>query len=414
MAIKAKKHEIDLGIGSAITEIGDCDDSIPGIDPFEVKPIGAASAELVPTMLGDELQRSPEEQSYINATSQEQRNAEMRVDSLLSAPMSAIQLANELGYKGDLSPGALEDGIRSAMRRTIEECLDIGKRLLLLKAVTAHGQFTQRVELLGFHPRMARKFMTATQKFAKTDLKSVLKIGTQTKLLELLVLDDEELEGLGNGESVGDLNLDDIECMSVSELKAALRTHKREGSVEAKKAEERANRLQYQLDEKEDLIEALRNAQNLNPEFRLETNIIREQSALLDQQCAVALAALGDMADALDNEDGSEPEWDIRFQSVWFAAHAAYARALLLVQSLRSMDVDDLMIPADPGEFKEGLFTAQEAKAFIDEVDSNRIVLAEKLKLKRDKLEEDAPRGPGRPKKAKKPKIGARHVSKNL
>jgi len=406
MAAKTKKPEIDLGIGSAMAEIGDCDDSLPGIDLFEAGSINTASTELMPVS---------------------------------DTPNQLIELANELDYEGELSVGALEDGIRLYQRRTVEDLLMLGKYLLLLKQACKHGEFLPRIELLGVSKRTAQRFMQAVHKISKSDTAALLttKVKDQGRLLELLTLDDDEIKGLVDGEDIAGVELDEVDSMSVSELRRAIRAHKQESeehakriqtaltesladkhakekaglegeirdkAADAKKAEERANRLQCQLDEKEDLIDTLRNAQNLNPEFRLETNIIREQSALLDQQCAVALAALGDMADALDNEDGSEPEWPIRFQSVWFAAHAAHARALLLVQRLRSMDVDDLLIPADPGEFQAGLFTAQEAKVFIDEVDSNRIVLAEKLKQKRDKLEEDAPRGPGRPKKVKNQK----------
>jgi hypothetical protein len=137
---------------------------------------------------------------------------------------NAVAVARQLGYDGTLTVGALEDEIRFYQRRTVEACLELGKRLLILKELTPHGEFESRAELLGISKRMAQKFMSATLKISKTNSNSLLKAaGTQTKLLELLVLDDGEIEVLENGGSVRGVTLDAIEMMSVSELKKALR-----------------------------------------------------------------------------------------------------------------------------------------------------------------------------------------------
>ena len=133
-------------------------------------------------------------------------------------------LATQLGYDGDIAVGALEDGIRLYQRRTIEDLFELGKRLLLLKEQCLHGEFQSRVELLGFDPSLARRLMSATLKFAKQETSPVLKsVKTQSKLLELIVLDDEEIQVIEEGGSIGDVNLDSIETMSVRELKKALR-----------------------------------------------------------------------------------------------------------------------------------------------------------------------------------------------
>jgi len=137
---------------------------------------------------------------------------------------NASAVARQFGYDGTLTVGALEDEIRFYQRRTVEACLELGKRLLILKELTPHGEFESRAELLGISKRMAQKFMSATLKISKTNSNSLLKAaGTQTKMLELLVLDDGEIEALENGDSVRGVTLDTIETMSVSELKKALR-----------------------------------------------------------------------------------------------------------------------------------------------------------------------------------------------
>ena len=136
-------------------------------------------------------------------------------------------LAAQLGYEGSLALGSLEDEVRFYQQRTVESCMEIGKRLLLIKEQTPHGEFNKRIEMLNFTPRMAQKFMSAVLKFSKTNSNSLLqKAGNQTKLLELVMLDDDEIELIEQGGSIGDVNLDSIETMSVRELKKALRDAK--------------------------------------------------------------------------------------------------------------------------------------------------------------------------------------------
>lgn len=136
-------------------------------------------------------------------------------------------LATQLGYQGSLTVGALEDEIRFYQQRTVEACMELGKRLLILKEMTPHGEFNKRIEMLNFTPRMAQKFMSAVLKFSKANSTSLLqKAGNQTKLLELVTLDDDDIDVIEAGGSVGDVSLDTIETMSVRELKKALREAK--------------------------------------------------------------------------------------------------------------------------------------------------------------------------------------------
>ena len=148
-------------------------------------------------------------------------DSQMQVSDL---SQNVAKLAIRLDYSGSLSIGALEDEIRFYQARSIEACLALGTRLLILKEITPHGDFIQRVELLGFSERMAQKFMSAAFKFSNPNSTSVLKAaGNQTKLLELLTFDDSDISELSEGGTVAGLNLDDIEKMSVRELKKALR-----------------------------------------------------------------------------------------------------------------------------------------------------------------------------------------------
>ena len=169
-------------------------------------------------------------------------NELISTDSMRLHTQSVAGLATQLGYEGDLTVGSLEDGIRLYQRRTIEDLFELGKRLLLLKEQCQHGEFQNRVELLGFDPSLARRLMTATLKFAKQETSPVLKtVKTQSKLLELIVLDDEEIKVISEGGSIGDISLDNIETMSVRDLKKALREAK--AAVESKDQDIKAKDL---------------------------------------------------------------------------------------------------------------------------------------------------------------------------
>jgi molybdopterin converting factor small subunit len=166
------------------------------------------------------------------------------------ASENAHAVAEQLGYVGDLTVVALENEIRFYQRRTIEDCLELGKRLLILKELTLHGGFSQRLELLGISDRMAQKFMAATFKFANTNSSSLLRAaGNQTKMLELVVLDDGEIEALERGESVRGVKLDDIDTMSSSELKKALRDARADAEAKDQVLAEKNQKLD-ELDKK--------------------------------------------------------------------------------------------------------------------------------------------------------------------
>lgn len=182
-------------------------------------------------------------------------------------------LATQLGYQGALTVGALEDEIRFYQQRTVEACLELGKRLLILKEMTPHGEFKQRTEMLNINERTARRFMTTALKFNKTDNLSVLKAaGNQSKLLELLVLDDEEITELSNGGSVNDITLDDIDRMTASELRKKLREAKatvdsKDQDIQAKdqiiqKKDQKINALDEQVTKANSPVEIKKRAES--------------------------------------------------------------------------------------------------------------------------------------------------------
>ncbi len=158
---------------------------------------------------------------------------------------SVRALAVQLGYQlpADCTdPDLIQRDIAANMRRSVEACLEVGRGLTVLKAACEHGQFLPRLEVLGIDRKVAAKFMQTAAKFASRSGPVLKAIGSQTKLFELLILDDEQIDELELSGQTGELTLDDVASMSVKELRAALReareSYSAQGEVMARKNRE--------------------------------------------------------------------------------------------------------------------------------------------------------------------------------
>lgn len=141
----------------------------------------------------------------------------------------AQALATQLNYQGSLAPESLENGAREAIRRINMGVFELGAYLLLLREACGHGEFAFSLERLNLEPRAAQRYMQVTRRFsANASLKTHLEGIGKTKLLEMLVLDDDQLDELACTGMTGELALDDVATMSVKELRAAVREAREE------------------------------------------------------------------------------------------------------------------------------------------------------------------------------------------
>lgn len=140
---------------------------------------------------------------------------------------SAVRaVAQRVGYALDaIEPDLIQRDIAANMRRSVEACLEVGRGLCVLKAACAHGDFMLRLEALSIEYRLAARFMQAALKFSNVSTSTHLlkAAGTQSKLFELLVLDDEQIEAFELQGEVAGVTLEDVARMGVRELRAALR-----------------------------------------------------------------------------------------------------------------------------------------------------------------------------------------------
>lgn len=137
-------------------------------------------------------------------------------------------VALQMGYQlpaDATDPDLIQRDIAANMRRSVEACLEVGKGLRVLKEACGHGNFMTRLEVLQIDVHVASRFVSAAVKFSnlRSNANLTKAVGNQTKLFEMIALEDGQLEELELTGQTGELSLDDVATMSVKELRAAVR-----------------------------------------------------------------------------------------------------------------------------------------------------------------------------------------------
>ncbi|EEI4451490.1 DUF3102 domain-containing protein [Salmonella enterica] len=136
---------------------------------------------------------------------------------------------------------------RFYMAQSAEAMLEAGKRLVILKENEPYGEFqTIAQNELGLDDRIARKMAQAAIKFLSPKLEDKRKTFSdlgRSKLYELMLEDDEELAELAEGGTVAGLTLDEIDRMSVRELRKALRESKEDLAASRKLNAEKSQEI---------------------------------------------------------------------------------------------------------------------------------------------------------------------------
>lgn len=149
-------------------------------------------------------------------------------DIVAAQNLSAERSALVLKQYGDGMPYDLaryEHLVRLHFQRSAEEMLAAGRALLVIREHVQHGEWRDVLTRIGMEPRVAQRMMQAAARFsnASTSTHLIEAAGHKSKLLELVVLDDDQLVELNEGATVSGLNLDEISRMSTSELRKKVR-----------------------------------------------------------------------------------------------------------------------------------------------------------------------------------------------
>lgn len=132
-------------------------------------------------------------------------------------------VAMKLNYRGSTDLDALENSARDAIRRIGMAVFELGGYLLMLREGCPHGQFLPLLERLKLEERAARQYMQVTKRFSNRQTSADMSALGVSKLTEMLVLDNDQIEELTELGQTGELALDDVATMSVRELRAAVR-----------------------------------------------------------------------------------------------------------------------------------------------------------------------------------------------
>lgn len=142
---------------------------------------------------------------------------------------------------------------RFFLGQSSQAMLEAGKRLILMKEHEPHGDWMDCLQKLNLDWSVAARMMKASLKFSDTKLATSPTL-SKSKLIELMMLDDEEIQALDAGGTVAGLTLDEIDKMSTRELRAALRAEREETKADlaAKSAtlaarDERISQLEEKL-----------------------------------------------------------------------------------------------------------------------------------------------------------------------
>ena len=219
-----------------------------------------------------------------------------QVATIATVPDMSVQLTEIAKTYGDSLPyhrGQLITETKFYMSQSAEAMLEAGRRLILLKENEAHGDFTKIIEHeLNLSPRTARLMMQASFKFLNIDptkRQALADLG-KTKLFELLIEDDSDLEALAEGGTVAGLTLDDMDKMTTRELKAALKDAKENDAAVREVVSKKEKRIEELNNQLTDLDIKLEKAKQKQIQLKLKGDdtaaIVAEHKAVLMETIA--------------------------------------------------------------------------------------------------------------------------------
>ncbi len=136
---------------------------------------------------------------------------------------------------------------RLKFREAQEAFFEFGRVLVVLKEHMPHGKFQEMVQKeFNIAPQSARKMIQATVKFCSPQLlkaqPKLVALG-KSKLFELMAEDDEDLQELADGGSVNGITLDDVDRMTVKELRLALRESRETAAAKDKVIADKSKKI---------------------------------------------------------------------------------------------------------------------------------------------------------------------------
>lgn len=171
---------------------------------------------------------------------------------------------------GDNQPYDLDRSVgvvRGRLGSTVMPMIEAGAELIRIKEHEEHGTWlTVLDERIGISPGVAQCLMRAARKFlGGPNARLVAHLTSVTQVYELALMDDEDLAELRDGGTIAGATLDDIQRMSPSELRAALRAERQERREREQAQRERLAKKEQEID---GLEESLRRRKRYLDQYR--------------------------------------------------------------------------------------------------------------------------------------------------
>lgn len=330
MTAKTKKPEIDLGIGSAIAEIGDCDDSIPGIDLYEAgfggtatvtgqditlsRMPGVPSVTVIRSTLPETLSPAADDASYAQL--------QVCLDDFGFTSMDAKELM-DLGTE-ELNQSLLKACRAGAAFWAAQEAL---KNATTTGVVDTFKGFIENRGLS--EPRVYEciKIAKFYARLPEAQRGKVLTIGKKQALLLARTPQEVIDRAAENGQDM----IGEAETMTYDQLRENLRA-----------AERRGKQLESEIEHRDAVITKMKQR---NPvyQFGPETHFVREECLVFQAECELALNSICALFEGTANEEETSPERRMRLEQIWVTAHVAAARAIDMLNKIKSIaPVSDL------------------------------------------------------------------------
>ncbi|MFN3704300.1 hypothetical protein [Thermomonas sp.] len=195
-------------------------------------------------------------------------------------------LVDEFGDGLPWHPDHYEAAIRGELRRGCDAFLRAGRYLIVARECAVHGEWAGILGRLGMEPRQAQRMMEAARRVCALPNASrathlVEAAGTQSKLIELLSLPEDQFAELAEKGATGDLELDELADMTRDELRAAVREAR--ADIDAK--DQRIGKLSEDLNRAEEkAAKAQRKWKSGTPDDQqvvLEQRIVEAKHAII-------------------------------------------------------------------------------------------------------------------------------------
>jgi hypothetical protein len=262
-----------------------------------------------------------------------------------------IQVAEELYSDGlPYEIERIENEIRFYQEQAGASFLEMGRRFIRIKAHEEFGRFMKIIENVNMTPRSVQYAMVAAIKFSNT--KSISHLGA-TKMIALSVLDDDDVQKLEAGGDIAGMNIDDIDRMSVRELRESLRKER-----EKVKKEKEARKNDRDVQEKA-IAQKEAKINELDQQLRYQQPPSKEQIAIaglaeLDKdyfsELTTAMAAMRKAVGIL-NFAQCTPGVNVQILNEWINK---YNEEMVLLNGVHEelTGMIDNLHPANKGEYK--------------------------------------------------------------